>query len=221
MLEHCAQLVFLRQITPTCSFLVCRRSNRAHREALHGGGRELRGLVQPEEWFDVQIEVREVLMNARALEAVGFGLGNPSFAGLNDCGRAMRWRVNPLLDRDHGLREPSASWPRRRGRGRVHCCRCTTRSGSRCARARLKLAFLTRIDPTRNINRLYVVEVIPSLFGEWTVMREWGRRGSPGTVRLSSYQQHNEAETAERRMIKRRLQHGYMVEKPVATLDRL
>jgi len=37
----------------------------------------------------------------------------------------------------------------------------------------------------------------------------WGRRGSPGTVRLRSYQRRNEAETAERRTIKRRLQHGF------------
>jgi predicted DNA-binding WGR domain protein len=41
------------------------------------------------------------------------------------------------------------------------------------------------------------------------VLREWGRRGSPGTVRLSSYAMRNEAETAERRTIKRRIQHGY------------
>jgi len=40
-------------------------------------------------------------------------------------------------------------------------------------------------------------------------MREWGRLGSPGTVRLSSYERPNEAETAEQRTIKRRLQHGY------------
>ena len=50
---------------------------------------------------------------------------------------------------------------------------------------------------------------MPSLFGDWTVMREWGRRGSPGTVRLSSYERPNEAETTEQRTIKRRLQHGY------------
>src|SRR5262249_34862735 len=24
----------------------------------------------------------------------------------------------------------------------------------------------------------------PTLFGDWTVLREWGRRGSPGTMRL-------------------------------------
>jgi predicted DNA-binding WGR domain protein len=54
-----------------------------------------------------------------------------------------------------------------------------------------------------------LVDITPTLFGEWAVLREWGRRGPPGTVRLSSYQLRNDAETAERRTIKRRLQHGY------------
>jgi predicted DNA-binding WGR domain protein len=71
------------------------------------------------------------------------------------------------------------------------------------------MTFLTRTDPTRNINRFYIVDVTLTLFGEWVVVREWGRRGSPGTVRLNSYQRRDEAETAEQRTIKRRLHHGY------------
>jgi predicted DNA-binding WGR domain protein len=35
-----------------------------------------------------------------------------------------------------------------------------------------------------NIDRFYVVDITPTLFGEWAVLREWGRRGSPGTLRL-------------------------------------
>jgi hypothetical protein len=35
------------------------------------------------------------------------------------------------------------------------------------------------------------------------------RRGSPGTVRLASYQHRADAELAERRSIKKRLQHGH------------
>jgi predicted DNA-binding WGR domain protein len=62
----------------------------------------------------------------------------------------------------------------------------------------------------RNINRFYVIEVMPSLFGDWTVMREWGRRGSPGTMRLDSYRRHDEAQSAEQRTISRRLKHGYI-----------
>jgi predicted DNA-binding WGR domain protein len=61
------------------------------------------------------------------------------------------------------------------------------------------MAYLTRTDPTRNINRFYVVQVMPSLFGDWTVMREWGRRGSPGTLRLDSYRRREEAQSAEQR----------------------
>jgi predicted DNA-binding WGR domain protein len=36
------------------------------------------------------------------------------------------------------------------------------------------MAFLTRTDPTRNINRFYIVQIMPSLFGDWTVLREVG-----------------------------------------------
>jgi predicted DNA-binding WGR domain protein len=71
------------------------------------------------------------------------------------------------------------------------------------------MTFLTRTEPSRNIDRFYLVQVMPGLFGDWTVLREWGRRGSPGTVRFASYQQRGEAEMAERCTIKRRLQHGY------------
>ena len=54
------------------------------------------------------------------------------------------------------------------------------------------------------------VTVADDVAGEWALVREWGRRGSPGTVRLSSYQRRNEAETAEQRTIKRRLRRGYI-----------
>jgi predicted DNA-binding WGR domain protein len=49
------------------------------------------------------------------------------------------------------------------------------------------MAFLTRTDPARNIDRFYLVEIMSSLFGDWTMLREWGRRGSAGTVRINSY----------------------------------
>ena len=49
------------------------------------------------------------------------------------------------------------------------------------------MAFLTRSEPPNNVNRFYLVNVTRSLFGEWTVMREWGRIGSPGTLRLHTF----------------------------------
>ena len=75
------------------------------------------------------------------------------------------------------------------------------------------MAFLTRTDPARNIDRFYVVEIMPSLFGDWTVLREWGRRGSAGTVRINSYARRDEAEIAQRRTVKRRRQHGYSLQR--------
>ena len=78
----------------------------------------------------------------------------------------------------------------------------------RGARARLKMVFLTRTDTSRNINRFYVVSVTETLFGEWAVMREWGRRGQAGTVRLDSYERRDDAQLAERHVITRRIAHG-------------
>jgi predicted DNA-binding WGR domain protein len=44
------------------------------------------------------------------------------------------------------------------------------------------LVFLVRIDPAKNVNRLYMVAVTPRLFGECLLRRERGHIGSPGTV---------------------------------------
>jgi predicted DNA-binding WGR domain protein len=71
------------------------------------------------------------------------------------------------------------------------------------------MAFLIRTDAARNIDRVYVVDDHQTLFGEWAVLREWGRRGSPGTLRVDSYRRQEEAQSAEQRTIKRRLQRGY------------
>jgi predicted DNA-binding WGR domain protein len=71
------------------------------------------------------------------------------------------------------------------------------------------MAFLTRSDPAKNLYRFYVVKLAPTLFGGWTLLREWGRSGSPGTVRVTSFDRYDEAQKAEQRSIKRRLQHGY------------
>lgn len=36
-----------------------------------------------------------------------------------------------------------------------------------------------RVDPARNMLRFYAIRIAPTLFGEWAVVREWGRIGSP------------------------------------------
>ena len=43
---------------------------------------------------------------------------------------------------------------------------------------------LVRIDEGRNMARFYKLDVQPTLFGEWSLVREWARTGRSGTVRV-------------------------------------
>ena len=71
------------------------------------------------------------------------------------------------------------------------------------------MTFLSRTDPAKNLHRFYVVRLSPTLFGDWTLLREWGRSGSPGTVSLTSFALYDEAAKAEQRIIARRRRRGY------------
>jgi predicted DNA-binding WGR domain protein len=70
---------------------------------------------------------------------------------------------------------------------------------------------LHRTDPTRNMRRFYRLDVQPDLFGEWCVVREWGRIGQGGQMRIVPYSTMTEAQTAleQQRRIKER--RGYVV----------
>jgi len=56
--------------------------------------------------------------------------------------------------------------------------------------------------------RVYVGRLCPTLFGDWTLLCEWRRSGSPAAYGLRA-QNYAEAEKAERQVIKGRLQRGY------------
>ena len=45
-------------------------------------------------------------------------------------------------------------------------------------------AYLQKIVPEANQKRFYAMTAIQTLFGEWAVMRQSGRIGSPGTMRV-------------------------------------
>lgn len=42
---------------------------------------------------------------------------------------------------------------------------------------------LYRIDQAKHMHRFYRLDVQPDLFGQWCLMREWGRIGSTGQTR--------------------------------------
>ena len=43
--------------------------------------------------------------------------------------------------------------------------------------ASLQILVLDRIDPSKNMQRYYVLAVEPTLFGDTALVREWGRIG--------------------------------------------
>ena len=52
---------------------------------------------------------------------------------------------------------------------------------------------LRRIDPARNMARFYRVSIGPSLFGDFSVVREWGRIGTIGRVRVDLFEDEHAA----------------------------
>src|SRR5262249_47269749 len=68
---------------------------------------------------------------------------------------------------------------------------------------------LKRTDPERNVCRFYLLAVQPELFGDWSLVREWGRIGRAGQVRIISYPTQAEAEAAFRQHRRRKERKGY------------
>ena len=64
------------------------------------------------------------------------------------------------------------------------------------------MIYLTRIDPAENEARFYVLDVQPTLFGEWALVKEWGRIGSEGEQRMTWFDEEREALTLFLRRLK-------------------
>ena len=43
---------------------------------------------------------------------------------------------------------------------------------------------LIRIDPPNSVHRFYRMGIMQGLFAEWSLVREWGRIGQAGQVRV-------------------------------------
>ncbi|MGJ4972883.1 WGR domain-containing protein [Bradyrhizobium sp. HKCCYLRH1073] len=69
--------------------------------------------------------------------------------------------------------------------------------------------MLARIDNSSNVSRFYKLDVQPTLFGGWTLFREWGRIGRAGTVRAETYSSRGQADIALASNWVRKLKRGY------------
>jgi len=68
---------------------------------------------------------------------------------------------------------------------------------------------LTRSDPSKNMHRFYALQLAPTLFGEWILIAEWGRIGSPGAVRQKVFQSVDLAKAALARRQAVKIGWGY------------
>lgn len=70
-------------------------------------------------------------------------------------------------------------------------------------------ARLEHINCNENKMRFYSMRVCPGLFGEWSLVCEWGRIGSPGTVRSYWYAQEEGAQQAFLARLQQKIRRGY------------
>lgn len=71
------------------------------------------------------------------------------------------------------------------------------------------VTHLHRIDPARNMARFYRISSTPSLFGDICLVREWGRIGKPGRIRIDLYERAEEAIAAREALSLVKRQRGY------------
>jgi predicted DNA-binding WGR domain protein len=67
------------------------------------------------------------------------------------------------------------------------------------------------VDPGRNRYRAYGLWLTQDLFGDWVLLRSWGRIGKTPQVQHSTFPSRSDAETLAQQLIRRRLLHGYRV----------
>lgn len=72
--------------------------------------------------------------------------------------------------------------------------------------------YLEKHVPAKNVDRFYRLAVLPNLFGEWTLYREWGRIGRGGRIRLDCFATYEQAMAALLALEARKRQRGYWVE---------
>ena len=70
---------------------------------------------------------------------------------------------------------------------------------------------LYRMDPSQNMSRYYTLSVQPNLFGGFSLMRNWGRIGTGGQMRLELFDTEDNAQEAYDSLISLKLKPGYVV----------
>ena len=71
------------------------------------------------------------------------------------------------------------------------------------------MPYLTKRNPEENQYRFYKLYISPTLFGEWSLVREWGRIGSAGTVKIDFFDTEKEAVQKQAQLFEQKQKKGY------------
>lgn len=72
-------------------------------------------------------------------------------------------------------------------------------------------AYLQRLNPETEMIWYYSLQIQRDLLGRWQVIREWGRSGSPGTLRQVPFDTHGEAVSSMTDLMDQLVEKGYQV----------
>jgi predicted DNA-binding WGR domain protein len=71
--------------------------------------------------------------------------------------------------------------------------------------------YMERHDTKNNMHRFYQMFVTPGLFDDWSLVKEWGRVGSPGTVRKDWFDSEEAAAIAGQKIRMSKIKKGYQL----------
>ncbi|WP_104493232.1 WGR domain-containing protein [Paracoccus denitrificans] len=68
---------------------------------------------------------------------------------------------------------------------------------------------LRRVHAEANMHRFYMLTIQPTLFGEASLIRNWGRIGASGQMMVQTFDSHTEALAAFNHISTRKKRRGY------------
>ena len=74
----------------------------------------------------------------------------------------------------------------------------------------MNTVYLTRVDAKHNMARYYHMTLQPTLFGGWSLVREWGRIGRGGQVKMVACKSEDEASDIMALITKQKTKRGYI-----------
>jgi len=80
--------------------------------------------------------------------------------------------------------------------------------------------YLERHNPDKNVQRFYAMHVTKTIFGDWVLIRECGRIGSPGTIKENWFDT-EEAKAVELKILQTKQKRGYIKVFPLCPGDLL